>query len=590
MSRLSTPRDLRSRSKESSPPPPANCAAVCASCSAWKGESEPDARAKSRRDSTSSCGRSGLEVKAKDGASAGPVTMTRAVTSPARVSATKSSSGSVPPAKASRPRLKSRRWLSTVRRPRRSSKPPSSCGAARLPPTLSCPPSSASMPRPRTKTRLGAETVSASAASKAGAGRAPRLAGRALRFSAARRAAAVPVGRICLMPSTGRRVAGSRSGTLTSSESTSTRPPIRGRWASGPAMSRPRLATAVTISLETSWARLPWIRMEPGKPAAGSSSTRPVAESVPPLGVLALARSIVRFSPLAATRASIAVNRTPCSTSVKLPPLSVADPPSRGAASEPAARRSSATLPVTRCPCAPISGLASAASTRPCATRSSTPAAFSGAVPRSVRVAPRPALTVASTLATSPFSAPDAAISTGGRPARRVSGVTRREILTLHGPVGAAAVPPIFAWASSVPARSRPGAMMRAAESGTLRAAMSRSSVSPARPASVRRPFSIASAKPAISTPPAGKRKLAGLASAMRRPSRRASKLASSRLSGSPGTRRPAPLRAKPRAAALRVKALAWGAPFDSKRMALMASPARTARSMASAASSCGRP
>lgn len=315
------------------------------------------------------------------GAEASPETMIRAVTSAARVSATKSSVGMTSPVKVTRPRLKSRRWVAILSRPRRRSKPPVSAGAPEVPPTCSSPPSSASMPRPRMKTRPGAETVMSSTASKAGARPPLRpAAARALR-SAARRAAAWPFALTWRMPSIGRRLDGSRSGTATSMVTTPTRPAMRGRCASGPARSRPRSATALTSPLSTSWARRPSMRIVPGKPASGSSLTLPRAESVPPPGVCAARRSIASSGPLAAMRASSPVSFTPCRASLKLPPDRVAAPVRRGAASVPPARRSSTSWPVSRRPSAASRALARVASARPWTARSSAPSPLSGAVP-----------------------------------------------------------------------------------------------------------------------------------------------------------------------------------------------------------------
>ena len=60
-----------------------------------------------------------------------------------------------------------------------------------------------------------------------------------------------------------------------------------------------RSAVAATMLLATSCACLPVTRIEPGKPAAGSSRTSPLAEIVPPSGVAPLNRSMRIVSPLA---------------------------------------------------------------------------------------------------------------------------------------------------------------------------------------------------------------------------------------------------------------------------------------------------
>ena len=109
------------------------------------------------------------------------------------------------------------------------------------------PPSSASMPRPRTKMRFGALTATSRVASKGAADLARRPAAAtcasrsAFAFSRARSSGGVLTWR---MPGRGCTVAGRRSGTETSIETTSTRPVTRGVRASGPLKFRFRLAIA----------------------------------------------------------------------------------------------------------------------------------------------------------------------------------------------------------------------------------------------------------------------------------------------------------------------------------------------------------
>ncbi len=228
------------------------------------------------------------------------------------------------------------------------------------------------------------------------------------------------------IPGGGCTVAGRRSGTETSIETTSTWPVIRAVRASGPFRDRFRLATAVIRGLEMSSARSAANLSEPGKPASGSTATRPSARSVPPLRVVAVRRSSTIASPRPVARPSMLVSRMPWSGSVKLPPASVASPSTRGALSVPVTPASTETRPARRWPPALRSVLARAASRLTRALSARAPPGPMGRDPVTLISAPRPAETRPSILARPSLRFPLAFASIGCRPALRVSGVTRR--------------------------------------------------------------------------------------------------------------------------------------------------------------------
>ena len=109
-----------------------------------------------------------------------------------------------------------------------------------------------------------------------------------------------------------------RSGTVMSIESIVMRPSTLGFWASLPLTVSARSAVAATTLLATSCACLPVTRIEPGKPAAGSSRTSPVAEIDPPSGVAPLNRSMRIVSPLATRTPVIPVSLKPVSIVAEL--------------------------------------------------------------------------------------------------------------------------------------------------------------------------------------------------------------------------------------------------------------------------------
>ena len=87
-----------------------------------------------------------------------------------------------------------------------------------------------------------------------------------------------------------------------------------------------RSAVAATTLFETTCACLPVTRIEPGKPAAGSSRTSPVAEIDPPSGVTPLSRSMRIVSPLATSTPVIPVSLNPVWSSRNSPFASRTDP------------------------------------------------------------------------------------------------------------------------------------------------------------------------------------------------------------------------------------------------------------------------
>ena len=217
------------------------------------------------------------------------------------------------------------------------------------------------MPRPRTKMRFCAVTVRSRSARKG----VPWVAADCWRRASASRAAAVGVGLTCLVPGSGLKVVGRRSGTETLIVMMLMLPEARGRVRSGPEMVRFKSALASTVSLETSCARLPVMRMSPGRPAAGSSVTCPRAESDPPFGVCAVRLSMASTCPRAESRAAMPFSCTPCSESTKLPFAIVTVPWTRGLEKVPATDRSRLAAPVTRCPETESMVLAMARSVRP---------------------------------------------------------------------------------------------------------------------------------------------------------------------------------------------------------------------------------
>ena len=138
------------------PPPPASSAAAEASWASWKAERSAVARLKRTCASTSSCGSGGSEEKVISGAETRPSTVTMAVTSCERVSATKWICGSRLPTSCSEPSSKSMRWPRIRMRPRRRSNWPTGWMSVLVPRTVICPPISTSRPRPRTKIWFGA--------------------------------------------------------------------------------------------------------------------------------------------------------------------------------------------------------------------------------------------------------------------------------------------------------------------------------------------------------------------------------------------------------------------------------------------------
>ena len=117
--------------------------------------------------------------------------------------------------------------------------------------------------------------------------------------SSASRARAVGVGLRCFVPGIGAATLLKRSGTVMSIETIVMRPSTFGFWPSGPEIFNAMSAVAATVSFATTCACLPVRRMEPGKPAAGSSLTSPLAAIEPPSGVVPASRSMRILSPSA---------------------------------------------------------------------------------------------------------------------------------------------------------------------------------------------------------------------------------------------------------------------------------------------------
>ncbi len=247
-------------------------------------------------------------------------------------------------------------------------------GSRRVPVRRRSPPSSASSPRPRTKTRFWAESTRSRFALKAGA----VLRAAASFWSAASRARTAGGGAIWRVPGSGWTAAGSRSGTESSNVTKLTRPATRGNRASAPSRVRSRSAIALTRSLDTSW-RAPAANAQGAREASlRIDRDTPFRRQGAATGVFAVRRSMVTASPLPTKRPWMSVSRMPCSASLKEPPASVARPSTRGSLIVPESAASTSSLPVTRCPVDASATLASAASTRPLAVNCSDPAASKG--------------------------------------------------------------------------------------------------------------------------------------------------------------------------------------------------------------------
>ena len=490
------------------------------------------------------------------------------------------------PAKVILPRAKSSRRPASVKAPRLIWKPPWATGADRSPVIVRSPPSSASMPCPRTKIRDGALTAMLRSALKAGAALA--LATLFLAASASRARAAAE-GFICRVSASGRLEAGMLSGTRTSMLSNVTLPPMRGRRASGPLMSSASSAMAVMKSLETSSALCPVTRSVAGNPASGATRTLPLAESEPPLRVAAVKRSIVTSSPRPRSSAEIALKRMPASGSSKTPSAKLAVPEICGFCTGPCARASSVSFPATLRPLSASATLARAASSEARSVTSIAPAEESGSEPSIWAEPLRGKLSAALMLVRSPCNLPEALNPSAATPAARSWGAENFASSRRQSPVGAEGLPPIRAEASSAPSRARSGLASLAKDSGRPLAFKVRSSVSPALPSTFSLPAPDASDRPRISTPPSGKLKRAGAAKAMRCPAPLASKAARSTRSGLLANKRPLLSIWTPRASADSVKSLASPADLAAKRRRGMVSPPKAARSSAAVPSSLAR-
>ena len=164
------------------------------------------------------------------------------------------------------------------------------------------------MPRPRTKTRLAADIVSASVASKSGA-RAPGPL--ALAISASR-AFAVGVGLRCLVPGMGEATLLKRLGTVISIPTIVTRPSTLGFCKSGPETLSAMSAVAETNIVGDDLGVLAGQANGAGK-AGGrhQACTSPFAAIEPALGVVPARRSIRIVSPFAINVPVIAVSLNP---------------------------------------------------------------------------------------------------------------------------------------------------------------------------------------------------------------------------------------------------------------------------------------
>ncbi|HRV91532.1 MAG TPA: response regulator [Anaerolineae bacterium] len=148
-----------------------------ASCAAWNGLSEARDRRKINRARTSSWGSSGTELKVISGLLACPDSVTEVVTPSDSVVAVRLTKGMKLPIMLADPSVSVKRLPSRSSRPRIRPKLPAGTTSRVLPPSRNWPPSSASSPRPRTKTRLGASSVRSS---RSGIGSRPWLVPRAM--------------------------------------------------------------------------------------------------------------------------------------------------------------------------------------------------------------------------------------------------------------------------------------------------------------------------------------------------------------------------------------------------------------------------
>ena len=315
--------------------------------------------------------------------------------------------------------MNSRRWPRRSKRPRRNSNPPIATGSRLVPVRRKVPPSSALMPRPRMKMRLGLSIVRSSRALKAVPPPARACASRRARRT--RTFSGAPTWRV---PGSGCKVVGSRSGTEMSSVARVTRPEIRGEAASAPLSVRSRSAVAVASVLSASRALRPVTAISPGKFVAGSSRTWPLAARLPSAGVAALKLSMRSTSPSATSRALIAERSSPNSSSVNRASETVALPSIRGAVLMPRMVAETAAEPVRRRPCGARTTFAALRSRVPSARRSNSPTGSRGALPvrRSVAVG---ASIVASTPARPSASVPEARMSREGIPPSRNCGTER---------------------------------------------------------------------------------------------------------------------------------------------------------------------